>query len=61
AEKKARRASRKTVTALENLNDQMRDVYELAARGELSAETQSLIDAVTVLVNTILEKNMKVR
>ena len=61
AEKKARRASRKTVTALENLNDQMRDVYELAARGELSAETQSLIDAVTVLINTILEKNMKAR
>ena len=57
AEKKQRRANRKAVTALENIGDQMREVYARAASGELTAESQPLLDAVAVLLDSILARS----
>jgi len=59
AEKKQRRANRKAVTALENIGDQMREVYERATSGELTAESQPLLDAVAVLLDSILNQSSK--
>ena len=56
-EKKQRRANRKAVTALENIGDQMREVYARAASGELTAESQPLLDAVAVLLDSILARS----
>ncbi|MBQ8090668.1 MAG: MBL fold metallo-hydrolase, partial [Pyramidobacter sp.] len=61
AEKKARRVSRRTVTQLENINDQMRDVYERATSGEIDAQTQPLLDAVAVLLEQVLARTGKER
>ncbi|MBQ9424070.1 MAG: MBL fold metallo-hydrolase, partial [Pyramidobacter sp.] len=56
-EKKQRRANRKAVTALENIGDQMREVYARATSGELTAESQPLLDAVAVLLDSILARS----
>ena len=59
AQKKARRANRRAVTALESIGDQMRDVYERANSGEISADAQPLLDAVSALLETIIARSEK--
>ena len=57
AEKHARRANRRAVRSLENIADQMRDIFEKAESGEVSAEAQPLLDAVAVLLDSILHRS----
>lgn len=59
AEKKARRANRRAVKALENISDQMREIYEKAGSGEIAAESQPLLDAVAVLLDSIIAQSGK--
>lgn len=59
AQKKTRRANRRAVTALEAIGDQMRDVYERATAGKISAEAQPLLDAVSALLDTIIARSEK--
>jgi metallo-beta-lactamase family protein len=59
AAKKARRINRRAITSLENIADQMRDIYEKADNGEITAESQPLLDAVAVLLDSILRKAQK--
>lgn len=57
AEKKARRANRRAVKALEDIGDQMREIYEKAGSGELAAESQPLLDAVAVLLDSVIAQS----
>ena len=57
AEKKARRANRRAVKALEDIGDQMREIYEKAGSGEIAAESQPLLDAVAVLLDSIIAQS----
>ncbi|MGI6074876.1 MAG: MBL fold metallo-hydrolase RNA specificity domain-containing protein [Pyramidobacter sp.] len=57
AEKHTRRANRRAVRSLENIADQMRDIFEKAESGEVSAEAQPLLDAVAVLLDSILHRS----
>lgn len=57
AEKKARRANRRAVKALEDIGDQMREIYEKAGSGELAAESQPLLDAVAVLLESVIAQS----
>ncbi len=59
AEKKARRANRRAVKALEDISDQMREIYEKAGSGEIAAESQPLLDAVAVLLDSIIAQSGK--
>ena len=59
AAKKSRRTNRRAVTSLENIADQMRDIYEKASSGEITAESQPLLDAVAVLLDSILSRSRK--
>ena len=57
AEKKQRRANRRALTSLQNIGDQLREVYETAGRGEVTAEAQPLLDAVSVLLDNIISRS----
>ncbi|EFB91419.1 metallo-beta-lactamase domain protein [Pyramidobacter piscolens W5455] len=57
AEKKARRANRRAVKVLEDIGDQMREIYEKAGSGEIAAESQPLLDAVAVLLDSIIAQS----
>ena len=57
AEKKARRANRRAVKALEDIGDQMREIYEKAGSGEIAAESQPLLDAVAVLLDSVIAQS----
>ncbi|MDY4033072.1 MAG: MBL fold metallo-hydrolase, partial [Pyramidobacter sp.] len=59
AEKKVRRANRRAVKALEDISDQMREIYEKAGSGEIAAESQPLLDAVAVLLDSIIAQSGK--
>lgn len=59
AQKKARRANRRAVKALEDISDQMREIYEKAGSGEIAAESQPLLDAVAVLLDSIIAQSGK--
>jgi len=57
AEKKARRANRRAVKILEDISDQMREIYEKAGSGEITAESQPLLNAVAVLLDSVIAQS----
>lgn len=54
--KKQSPANRKAVAALEGIGDRLHSVYERAAAGSLPTDSQPLLDAVAVLLDSILAK-----
>lgn len=42
---------------LEDIGDQMREIYEKAGSGEIAAESQPLLDAVAVLLDSIIAQS----
>ena len=51
------RANRRAVKVLEDIGDQMREIYEKAGSGEIAAESQPLLDAVAVLLDSIIAQS----
>ncbi len=50
---------RRAVEKLESIGDQMREIYEKAGSGEISADSQPLLDAVAAILDSIIAKSQK--